>query len=173
MLATADVACFLLRLRDDDEGEVRRAVRTLAPIVRDRGGAFLIDGRVNLARDVDADGAHVAAADGAVARQELGPDRSLGIECGLSRHLAMEAADLGADYVAMGSYGADPAPAILEMVTWWAPLFVVPCVAWATSVEEAAFLAKAGSDFVAVCDPVWAHERGAIAGLEAIAAALG
>jgi thiamine-phosphate pyrophosphorylase len=164
VLAGADVACFLLR-SDDDDAAVRRVAGVLAPIVRDRGGAFLIDGRTRLARELDADGAHVDAAEGAAARQELG------VECGLSRHLAMEAADRGADYVAFGSPGADAA--VLDMVAWWSPLFVVPCIAWAATIEAAGALARAGADFVAVDDLVWRHAQGPVAGLEAVRSVLG
>jgi thiamine-phosphate pyrophosphorylase len=45
-------------------------------------------------------------------------------------------------------------PRRAELIEWWAPIFEVPCVAFdVESGEEAAELAAAGADFVAVALP--------------------
>jgi thiamine-phosphate pyrophosphorylase len=54
---------------------------------------------------------------------------------------------------------------VIERVSWWSEVFEIPCVAYATSMEEVAEFAAAGADFVAVGDFVFADPRGLAAAL--------
>ena len=105
-LAGGDVACLQLRLKDVGDDEIRRATRILQPIAQERGAAFIMNDRPDLAAELECDGVHVGEEDTpyAEARRLLGPDRIVGVTCGDSRHRAVVAADAGADYVAFGAF---------------------------------------------------------------------
>ncbi len=134
-LDAGDVAAVQLRLKDIAEDELRRAIDRLRPISQSRGVAFLLNDRPELAAQQGCDGAHVGQTDmkAAQARKILG-DLTLGVTCHNSRHLAMQAAEDGADYVAFGAFypttsKQPPAMAEIETLRWWAELMEVPCTA--------------------------------------------
>jgi len=184
-LDAGDVACLQLRLKDVADDEVRRATEALLPVAQSRGVAFLINDRPDLAAEMGADGAHVGQQDMAYAeaRRLLGPERVVGVTCHDSRHLAMEAADAGADYVAFGAFfptGTKEAKfrADLDLLEWWQEIFTAPCVAiGGITVANCAGLVRAGADFLAVVSAVWDAPEGPAAAVAAfnleIARALG
>lgn len=163
-----DVASFQLRLKEASEDEVRRAAETLLPIAHQRGVAFIVNDSPDLAKQVDADGVHVGQEDMPYedARRIVGIDKIVGVTCHDSRHLAIEATESGADYVAFGAFfpttTKDPkAQAQIELLEWWAGLFQTPCVAiGGITVENAPALIKAGADFLAVSQGVWGYPGG-------------
>ncbi|HEY0052987.1 MAG TPA: thiamine phosphate synthase [Caulobacteraceae bacterium] len=168
-LDAGDVAALQIRLKDAPEAEVTRAVRRLAPIAQQRGVAVILNDDPELARETGCDGVHLGQSDMALAqaRRILGPDAMIGVTCHDSRHLAMEAAEAGADYVAFGAFfptttkvTGTPAPDP-EMLSVWQETMTVPCVAiGGITADNAAALAEAGADFLAVSAGVWAHPAG-------------
>ena len=170
LLAGADVAAVLMRLKPTDQRTMVSRVKALAPVVQDSGAALLLDGHVELVARGGADGAHLtgfAAMEDAL--PTLKPDRIIGAGGLATRHDSMAAGEAGADYVLFGepdAVGQRPsAEAIAERLGWWAELFEPPCVGFAASREEAYEFAAAGADFVLVGDFVWADPRGAAAAL--------
>jgi len=167
-LDAGDVACLQLRLKDVADDAVRRAAQVLMAIAQPRGVAFLINDRPDLAAELGADGAHIGQEDGsyAQARAAVGPEKTVGVTCHNSRHLAMEAAEAGADYVAFGAFyptstKQPKASADSEILRWWNELMVVPCVAiGGITVENARPLVEAGADFLAVSAGVWIYPEG-------------
>ncbi len=163
-----DVACLQLRLKDVDDDTVRRAAEALRPVAQEYGVAFLINDRPDLALELRADGCHVGQEDAPYgsAREILGADHIVGVTCHASRHLAMEAAEAGADYVAFGAFFATgtkqaKASAGLEILQWWSRLFEVPCVAiGGITVENCPPLVAAGADFLSVVAGVWYYPEG-------------
>jgi thiamine-phosphate pyrophosphorylase len=179
-LDAGDVACVQLRLKDVDDDAIRRAADALRPVTQERGVAFLMNDRPDLALDTGCDGVHVGQQDAsyAEARRLLGAERIVGVTCHESRHLAMEAAEAGADYVAFGAFfpsatkaakhRADP-----EILRWWSELMTVPSVAiGGITPENCAPLVAAGADFLAVISAVWNHPDGPAAGVKAFLAAI-
>jgi thiamine-phosphate pyrophosphorylase len=175
-----DVACLQLRLKPAGDDEIRRAADLLRPVAQQRGVAFLMNDRPDLARETGCDGVHVGQEDAAYAeaRRLLGAERIVGVTCHASRHLAMEAAEAGADYVAFGAFfpsgtkaaqhHADP-----EIVRWWSELMTVPCVAiGGITPENCAPLVEAGADFLAVIGAVWGYPQGPGAAVKAFVAAI-
>lgn len=162
-LRAGDVACVQLRLKDVPDAEIVKAAEALLPITHDHDVAFLINDRPDIALKVGADGAHVGQQDTSLAdaRDMLGPDAIIGVTCHDSRHLAMEAGEQGADYVAFGAFydtGTKDAPARAEpeILSWWQRLFEPPCVAiGGITPANAAPLVAAGADFLAVSSGVW------------------
>ncbi|KKW90973.1 thiamine phosphate synthase [Sphingobium chungbukense] len=178
-LATAfdggGVAAFQLRLKGLDEDAIARAAEPLQKLCSDRDVAFIVNDSVALAKRLGADGVHLGQGDGdpREARKLLGPSVQIGVTCHDSRHLAMEAGEAGADYVAFGAFYPTttkethhrPDPSILG---WWTALFELPCVAiGGITADNAAPLIKAGADFLAVSGAVWKHPDGPQAGVAA------
>jgi thiamine-phosphate pyrophosphorylase len=168
-LAGGDVSSLQLRLKDVDDDVVRRATRVLKPIAQDRGIAFIMNDRPDLAAELDCDGVHVGEEDApyADARRLLGPDRIVGVTCGASRHRALVAAEAGADYVAFGAFFPSPTKAgtkyraDAELLRDWSETTVVPCCAiGGITQENCGPLVEAGADFLAVISSVWSHPKG-------------
>jgi len=170
-----DVAAVQIRLKDAPEEIIAAAVDAFMPIATARGVAVILNDRPHLAARLGCDGVHIGQDDGplADARRILGQDRTIGVTCHDSLHLAMEAAEGGADYVAFGAFfptstkqastRADP-----EILTGWQQAMLTPCVAiGGITVATARGLAAAGADFLAVSAGVWSHGEGAAAAVKA------
>ena len=149
-------------------------------MAQSRGVAFLLNDRPELVRATGCDGAHVGQTDTPAreARLILGPDLTLGVTCHDSRDLAMQAGEDGADYVAFGAFFPTatkdaPTRAEVGIVSWWAELMELPCVAiGGVTAENCAPLVRAGAGFLAVVGAVWGHPDGAGAGVRAMNAAI-
>jgi thiamine-phosphate pyrophosphorylase len=175
VLKAGDVASFQLRLKSAGDDEIRRAVSALKPITNRADVAFLLNDRPDLASALGCDGVHIGQEDATYeeARAAVGASAIVGVTCHDSRHLAMTAAEAGADYVAFGAFyptstkdaktHADP-----EILSWWSELMVVPCVAiGGITVENARPIVEAGADFIAVSSGVWSHPDGPAAAVRA------
>ena len=171
VLAGADVAAVLVRLKPTDQRTMISRIKALVPAVQDSGAALLLDGHVELVARAGADGAHLT---GIQAMEEalpsLKPNRIAGVGGLSTRHDSMQAGEAGADYVLFGEPDAraqrPSEDAIAERLQWWAELFEPPCVGYAASRDEAHAFAAAGADFVLVGDFIWADARGAAAALK-------
>jgi thiamine-phosphate pyrophosphorylase len=174
-LDAGDVAALQIRLKGVPDEIVAAAVDALTPIAASRGAAVILNDRPDLAARLGCDGVHIGQDDTplAEARRIVGPDRTIGVTCHDSLHLAMEAAEGGADYVAFGAFfptttkdastRADP-----ELLTGWQQDMVVPCVAiGGITVATARQIAAAGADFIAVSAGVWSYGDGPSAAVKA------
>ena len=128
-LDAGDVAAVQLRLKDADDDAIRLACDVLRPVVQSRDVAFILNDRPDLALACDCDGVHVGQQDTpyAEARRLLGADAIVGVTCHDFRHLAMEAAEAGASYVAFGAFFATatkepPSHTEPEILAWWSSL---------------------------------------------------
>jgi thiamine-phosphate pyrophosphorylase len=159
---SADIAAVLMRLpeNEDDRALINR-VKAIAPTVQKADAALILDGHPGIVARGGADGAHLT---GLAAFEDnvgsLKPDRIAGIGGLETRHDAMVAAETGADYVMFGDNVRPSLEALIERVSWWAQVFEIPCVAYATALDEIASLVEAGADFIAVGDAVFADPRG-------------
>ena len=170
LLAKADVAAVLVRLKPTDQRTMISRAKLLAPAIQEKGAALLLDGHVELVARAGADGAHLTGIEALVeALPTLKPDRIAGVGGLTTRHDSMTAAEAGADYVLFGepdARGQRPSiEAIAERLQWWAELFEPACVGFAASREEIYRFAAAGADFVLVGDLIWNDARGAAAAL--------
>ena len=167
-LAGGDVAALQVRLKDVPDAALGEMVEALRPIAQAHGVALILNDRPDLAAAFDCDGVHVGQEDAsyAEARKLVGPRRIVGVTCHDSRHLAMEAADAGADYVAFGAFfdtgtKTPKTRADIEVLQVWQETMQTPCVAiGGITVETAAELAAAGADFLAVSAGVWDYPEG-------------
>lgn len=166
-LDAGPVAAFQLRLKGADEHAIAALAEPLQRVCAEADVAFIVNDSIALAKRLGADGVHLGQSDGdpREAREVLGREAQIGVTCHDSRHLAMEAGEAGADYVAFGAFYPTttkpseyrPDPAIL---TWWQTLFGAPCVAiGGITPENAPPLVEAGADFIAVCNAIWGGDE--------------
>ncbi|WP_435417763.1 thiamine phosphate synthase [Parerythrobacter aurantius] len=157
------VTAFQFRVKGMDQHDAARLAEPLQAICVARDVAFIVNDSIALAKRLGADGVHLGQGDGDPkdARAQLGREAQIGVSCHASRHLAMEAGEAGADYVAFGAFFPSstketdhrPEPELLE---WWASLFEIPCVAiGGITPENCRPLIEAGADFLAVSGAVW------------------
>lgn len=162
-LDAGPIAAFQFRVKGIDEHAAARLAEPLQPICAAREVAFIVNDSIALAKRLGADGVHLGQSDGTVAeaRERLGREAQIGVTCHNSRHLAMEAGEAGADYVAFGAFFPTTTKAVEqyaepEILTWWQALMEIPCVAiGGIKPENCAPLVAAGADFLAVSGAVW------------------
>ncbi|QJQ32897.1 thiamine phosphate synthase [Sphingomonas lacunae] len=179
-LDAGPVAAFQFRVKGIDQHEAARLAEPLLALCRERDVAFIVNDDMSLAKRIGADGVHLGQGDGdpAEARRVLGPDAQIGVTCHASRHLAMEAAEAGADYVAFGAFfetttKATEHRADVALPAWWTTVSDVPCVAiGGIDAGNCAPVVAAGADFIAVSSAVWQHPQGPGAGVRALHAGM-
>jgi thiamine-phosphate pyrophosphorylase len=180
LAAGGPVAAYQLRVKGKPDEAVLAAAAVLQPICAAHDVAFILNDRADLAKACGADGVHLGQGDGSVAaaRALLGPDAQIGVTCHGSRHLAMEAGEDGANYVAFGAFfetgtkevehRAEP-----DILAWWTAISPIPCVAiGGITAANCAPLVAAGADFLAVSAAVWNAAEGPAGAVTALARAM-
>lgn len=168
-LDAGPVAAFQFRVKGLDEHAAAALAEPLQKICNDREVAFIVNDSVSLAKRLGADGVHLGQKDGDVrdARERLGRTAQIGVTCHNSRHLAMDAGEAGADYVAFGAFFPTTTKEVehraeLDILEWWQMFFELPCVAiGGITPENCAPLIEAGADFLAVSGSVWNGDEAA------------
>lgn len=179
-LSAGPVAAFQFRVKDIDQHEAARLAAPLQEICARHDVAFIVNDSVSLAKRIKADGVHLGQDDGdpREAREILGRDAQIGVTCHNSRHLAMEAAEAGADYVAFGAFFPTTTKDVkhqadLETLEMWSQFTEVPCVAiGGITPDNAKMVIDAGADFIAVSGAVWSHPDGPAVAVKAFNALL-
>lgn len=168
-LEAGPVAAFQLRLKTLDDHAIARVAEPLQAVCADHDVAFIVNDSVALAKRLGADGVHLGQSDGdpREARDVLGPGVQIGVTCHDSRHLAMEAGEAGADYVAFGAFYPTMTKKVRHhpdrsILSWWASMFELPSVAiGGITPDNARPLIEAGADFLAVSGAVWNGDEAA------------
>jgi thiamine-phosphate pyrophosphorylase len=174
-LGAGPVAAFQFRVKGIDQHRAARLAEPLQRLCAEREVAFIVNDDVGLAKRLGADGVHLGQGDGdpREARALLGPAAQIGVTCHDSRHLAMEAGEAGADYVAFGAFFPTATKetrhrADASTLSWWSTIFEIPCVAiGGITPDNGRPLVEAGADFLAVCGSVWNHPEGPAAAVKA------
>lgn len=175
-----DVGVLQLRLKETPAAVIDAAARAARAVLEPQGIPLILNDDPELAVRLGCDGVHVGQEDAPclAARRTVGPDRIVGVTCHASRHLAMEAAEAGADYVAFGAFfptttKAPKARADPEILEIWQETMLVPCVAiGGLTPENCAPIVAAGADFIAASAAVWSRPEGPAAAVEAFNAAI-
>ena len=179
-LSAGPVAAFQFRVKGIDQHEAAALAAPLQEICARHDVAFIINDSISLAKRLKADGVHLGQGDGDArdAREQLGRDAQIGVTCHNSRHLAMEAAEAGADYVAFGAFFPTNTKEVeniaeLDTVQKWTLVTEIPCVAiGGITPDNAKPLIEAGADFLAVSGAVWNHPQGPAEAVKAFNALL-
>lgn len=179
-LSAGPVAAFQFRVKDVDQHDAAALAEPLQAICAAHDVAFIVNDSVSLAKRLKADGVHLGQGDGDVseARELLGRDAQIGVTCHNSRHLAMEAAEASADYVAFGAFYPTPTKVVehvadLDTLQKWSLVTEVPCVAiGGITADNAKPLIDGGADFIAVSSAVWTHPQGPAEAVKAFNALL-
>lgn len=180
LAAGGPVAAYQLRMKGHSDAAILEAAERLLPICRSADVAFILNDRADLAKAAEADGVHLGQGDGSVAeaRRLLGHDAQIGVTCHGSRHLAMEAGEAGANYVAFGAFFPTGTKMVQHHATpdllgWWTALSPIPCVAiGGITPTNCAPLVTAGADFLAVSASVWGDADGPAAAVARFAQAM-
>lgn len=179
-LSAGPVAAFQFRVKGIDQHEAAALAVPLQEICARHDVAFIVNDSISLAKRLKADGVHLGQGDGDArdAREQLGRDAQIGVTCHNSRHLAMEAAEAGADYVAFGAFFPTNTKEVehiaeLDTVQKWTLVTEIPCVAiGGITPDNAKPLVEAGTDFLAVSGAVWNHPQGPAEAVKAFNALL-
>ena len=166
-LDTGAVAAFQFRVKGLDDHAAATLAEPLRQICADRDCSFIVNDSIALAKRLGADGVHLGQTDGSVAeaREVLGREAQIGVTCHASRHMALEAGEAGADYVAFGAFFDSPTKPSehrpeLDILEWWQTFFELPCVAiGGITPANCAPLVRAGADFLAVSNAVWGGDE--------------
>lgn len=182
-VASDTVTCFQLRLPQADDATLAAAAEKLAPICWEKDVAFLLCDQIDLVKQLKLDGVHLEGnvTEQAVktARKALGDERSIGVSCFSSRHIAMLAGEAGADYVSFGpvfdteTKDMEADDEALEALRWWSVMMELPCVAvGGITAENSPLPLSKGADFLAVVSGIWNHPDGAGAAVTAFEKAI-
>jgi thiamine-phosphate pyrophosphorylase len=179
-LSAGDVAALQVRLKDLPDAEIERVTRAVLPVAHTHETAVILNDRPDLASRLGCDGVHVGQDDAscAEARRVMDPGAMIGVTCHDSRHLAMEAAEAGADYVAFGAMfptttKAAPTSCEVETLSIWQETMQTPCVAiGGVTPDNCGPLVQAGADFLAASSAVWSHPQGPGAAVKAFLKAI-
>lgn len=174
-LDAGDVAAIQVRLKDVSEAHLAEVTKAVLAVGQDYEVAVLLNDSPELAARFGCDGVHIGQSDGTLkeARKIMGPDAMIGVTCHDSRHLAMEASEGGADYVAFGAFFPTQTKdtdfqAELEDLTIWQESMMTPCIAiGGITVDNCDAVIEAGADFIAVCGGIWNHPEGPAAAVGA------
>ena len=179
-LSAGDVAALQVRLKGVPNTEIERVTCAVLPLAHAHDAAVILNDRPDLAAKLGCDGVHVGQDDVpyAEARRILGPRAMIGVTCHDSRHLAMEAAEAGADYVAFGAMFPTttkdaPTHCDLEALAIWQETMQTPCVAiGGITPENCGPVVQAGADFLAASSAVWNRPEGPGAAVKAFLTAI-
>jgi thiamine-phosphate pyrophosphorylase len=157
------VTAFQFRVKGIDQHEAAALAEPLQAICAARDVAFIVNDDISLAKRLRADGVHLGQGDGdpSDAREQLGREAQIGVTCHASRHLALEAGEAGADYVAFGAFFPSTTKdtehrAELALLEWWSEMVELPSVAiGGITPDNCGPLVEAGADFLAVSGAVW------------------
>ena len=174
VIAAGVISVFQLRLKDIENREIVLMGKKIVPKLQEAGIAVIINDNPRIAKDLHADGVHLGQEDGDFneARKLLGKDAIIGVTCHNSKHLGMEAAEKGADYVAFGAFYPTQTKEVIhhaeiEILEWWQDIMEIPCVAiGGINIDNALPIINAGADFIAISSGVWNYEGGIKAALK-------
>ena len=163
VLSTGLASCFQLRLKNIKDQDIINISKVLKPICNKHDVSFILNDRLDLVNIVGADGVHLGEGDGSIleARKLLGPKAIIGASCYNSKHLAMEAAEQGADYVAFGAFFKTKTKKAktkveISIIEDWIFISDVPCIAiGGIDPSNCHELVEAGVDFIAVVGSIW------------------
>jgi thiamine-phosphate pyrophosphorylase len=159
LLERAAIAALLLPAGGRTAAAYEGFVRRVVPVAQAAGCAVLVEGEPALVRRVGADGLHVAGstAELKAALKALKPEFIVGAGPVASRHEAMNAGELGPDYILFGPLSGASLPADREMASWWAETMEIPGV-FSDSEATPATVDAAGCEFLALSASLWAAE---------------
>jgi thiamine-phosphate pyrophosphorylase len=165
-LSTGLIPAFQLRLKNCEREKIVSTAKELKKICKDYKCNFLINDHFEIAMEVGADGVHVGGEDGSIQelRKKSHKNFIIGASCYDSKHLAMEAAEQGADYLSFGTFFSSKTKnsqgkPTTEIIKWCDELIDLPIVTiGGINDQNCASLVNAGANFIAVISYVWQGE---------------
>lgn len=146
--AAADCASILVSEAVDAKTVSELQALGLAVIIRDC--------EPRLVHHLRADGIHISRAAPVKSLRALLRNESIGVFAATSRHIAMEAAEAGADYIAFAQKSQKQGE---PLIGWWQDIFELPTVAFdPVAPDDLATLLPQKPDFIRPLDAMWENE---------------
>ena len=163
-----DIAVLQIRLKNSTDDTICEAIETFLPIAKKFNTTVLVNDRPDLAKKTGCDGVHIGQQDCGYeeSRKTVGKDKIVGVTCHDSSHLAMEASERGADYVAFGAFFPTSTKKTIyqpkvDLINSWSETTTIPNVAIGGITQRNCVpLIKAGADFLAVVSSIWNYPSG-------------
>ena len=177
VIADPNIGAFQLRLKDVALPYIIKATKLLLPICHDHGVPFFINDHYELARDYNIDGIHIGQSDAKflALKKEFGTDKIIGVSCQNSKHLAMVAAEQGADYVSFGAFfptktKKNTEKPSIDILDWWLKYTTTPCAAiGGINITNITKVVKTKVDFICMISAIWNHHISPKAAMSEIA----
>ena len=127
-LTACDAAALLIDPGSDGDA-LATLQRDLLPRLADRNFALIVKDQPDLVASIGADGIHLSDVTQLKKLRGKLADLSIGVTTPLERHEAMDAAELGADYIAFDATSAAVGiDEVLPLIQWWGEMMTVPSV---------------------------------------------
>jgi len=157
----------IIQYRDKSQNrdKQRRQAHALRKLCNQYHKTFIINDDIELALETDADGVHIGINDAPLSdvRKQLGNDKIIGVSCYNDFSLALSAQQLGADYIAFGSFylssiKPEAKKADTALLTKAREQLQIPvCAIGGITSKNAAPLINAGADMLAVISDVFSN----------------
>ena len=167
ILKVNKVKYFQLRLKETSDSNLLKISKKVKKIVKRNNVKFIINDKPVLAKIINADGCHIGQKDMSLinARKILGKNKIIGVTCHNSKKLALKAKQLGANYVAFGSFFKSSTKkttlkANLEILRWAKKKINMPTVAiGGINSSNYKKILSNRADFVACSNYIWNNKK--------------
>ncbi|MGR3540856.1 MAG: thiamine phosphate synthase [Hasllibacter sp.] len=161
VLDAAPVAALRLAFSTTDETRLIGLADAAREVAHAREVPVILQDHVVLVTRLGLDGVHLSDGARSVrrAREALGRDAVVGAFCGTSRHDAMTAGEIGADYLSFGPAGITTLGtgerAERDLFAWWSQMIELPIVAEGALDGEVVRDLSPVTDFFAFGPEIW------------------
>ena len=157
------ISCLQIRLKQEEDKNLINICNKSKLICEKYNIPLILNDRIDLVSECNVDGVHLGGDDQPIkyAREVLGSKYIIGASCYNSKHLAMQAAEDGADYVAFGAFfdsktKVPKTKVDLKVIEDWIFISKIPCVAiGGIKPNNCKQLVKLGVDHLAVVGSIW------------------
>ena len=167
ILKTKKIKYFQLRLKNKSNLILIKIAKKIKKITNKNKVKLLINDKPSIAKMVNADGCHIGQKDMTFIRSRkiLGEKKIIGITCHNSKKLALNAKNVGANYIAFGAFFKSSTKktkykANLELLRWAKKKISMPIVAiGGINSSNYKKILSSGANFIACSNYVWNNKK--------------
>ena len=167
ILKTKKIKYFQLRLKNKSNLILIKIAKKIKKITNKNKVKLLINDKPSIAKMVNSDGCHIGQKDMTFIRSRkiLGEKKIIGITCHNSKKLALNAKNVGANYIAFGAFFKSSTKktkykANLELLRWAKKKISMPIVAiGGINSSNYKKILSSGANFIACSNYVWNNKK--------------